>query len=136
LKRSKRIRARKPKSVTVALDALLRRVVLLRDAECQMGASGLPDCSGGLQAAHVLPKGTYPAMRHDPQNVVLLCAYHHVYGRGSWHKDPLGAVEWFRERYGEDAIARLRAIADMRRKKPDPTATRLYLEAELKKLGG
>lgn len=133
--RPKRVHRRglpKPKSPVQELDALLRQVVLARDGfRCQWcERNARPGRGGGLEVAHVLPKGAYPALRHDLENVVLLCHRCHHY---RWHRNPVAAWEWITELRGEEWLRRLRLWARTRHH-VDRGAVRLYLEAELEKL--
>ena len=48
--------------------------------------------------SHILNEGTYPLMSAEVYNIILLCYYDHI---NWWHKNPLEASEWFREKYPE-----------------------------------
>lgn len=136
IRRRSRLRPRSQRSVeTRALDALLRRIVLLRDGhKCRRCGEGPRHGRGfALQAAHIRPKGAYPALRWETSNVICLCAYCHVYGKGAWHKDPAAAAAWALEHLGREYLDRLEFMAQTRRK-VDRAAVKVFLELELKRL--
>lgn len=59
----------------------------------------------GLHGSHVLSEGIYKSMSADLDNIIALCAIHHMSGywnlsnKWSWHGTPLEAVKWFQEKY-------------------------------------
>ena len=116
------------------LDCLLREVVLRRDGfkcrKCDRGKQR--GRGGGLQAAHIFPKGQYPSMRYELQNVVCLCASCHIYGPDAWHRHPIAAQEWAKEHFGTDYLWRLSVTALTRTQHPDHAAIKLMLEQELR----
>lgn len=106
-----------------ALDSLVRQIVLERDGyRCRR-------CGGHdkLQAAHVYPKGSHPAMRHVPANVLTLCQACHLFW---WHRHPMAAAEWVRANLG-DLADQLRVMSQRIHHKADRTLTRIYLEKVL-----
>jgi 5-methylcytosine-specific restriction endonuclease McrA len=130
LRRARLRRVGRRGAVLQSLDALLRDIVLYRDGhrcrKCGLGKR--PGRGGGLQAAHIIPKGAHPALRYHLDNVILLHAYPcHL---GWWHKDPVAAVAWARSVLGNAHIDRLELLARIHgRSKGDRAATRIYLEA-------
>ena len=61
-----------------------------------------------IHGSHILPEGTYVSMSADPENIIALCAEHHVAGIGgflgrsrepSWHGDPIHFAKWFNEKW-------------------------------------
>ena len=69
-------------------DKYFRQIVLSqRINACEWCGSG----SKGLQIAHILPKGTYPSLRYEFFNILLLCWRCHFH---KWHKSPLEAEEF------------------------------------------
>lgn len=62
----------------------------------------------GLHGAHIFSRGI-PATRHDPENGVALCFYHHRF----WsHQNPLEFHEWIRDEVlGPERYNALRARA-------------------------
>lgn len=62
-------------------DAEVKIFVLARDGyRCQLGSVNGKPCSGpDLWACHLLRKGTYPATRFTPGNVVTGCSGHHLF---------------------------------------------------------
>lgn len=125
LKRKTRLRrTSKRRATTKELDDLLRQLILKRDGGCVV--RGFGECGGALTVSHIKPKGKYPSLRHEPDNVVLKCWRHHLHW---WHKDVTAASEWFRATYPE-RWARL-TLLTRARSKPDRAATRLWLEQQL-----
>ena len=71
-----------------------------------------------IHGSHVLPEGTYKSMSADVDNIIALCAVHHLSGANprmgskepSWHGDPLYFAEWFNKKYpGRHQELRIRA---------------------------
>ena len=118
------------------LDALLRQAVLLRDGNTcrRCGAGKKSGRGGGIQAAHILPKGTWRSMRYDMENGIALCASCHIYGKGAWHKDPDAAIRWATKHLGKNFIARLRERGRMLKPRKDPILTELFLQQVIKRL--
>ena len=48
--------------------------------------------------SHIYPEGTYTSMSADSDNILTLCYYCHFY---FWHKNPIEASAWFKEKYPE-----------------------------------
>ncbi len=48
--------------------------------------------------SHVIPKSQGNALRYDDQNLKILCYHHHI---NWWHKNPLEAAAWFKEKFPE-----------------------------------
>ena len=71
-----------------------------------------------------MPKGQYPALPHDPMNVMTMCHRCHFFW---WHKNPLDAWEWLRETMGDGLVVSLR-LAAQTRSKVDKATERVYLE--------
>lgn len=102
----KRRKRRKGKDAlaTKQLDAIVRKILLARDVN-GAGASSCRRCgriegSVVLQVSHVLPKGRYPWLRFDLDNVILLCRACHCW----WHENPVNSGEWFRENFPAQAL--------------------------------
>lgn len=93
LKRGKRIRrstsARKMKQV---IDLKVKEQALVRDNFACVRC-GKRD---NLQAAHLLPKGLYPRMRFELDNILTLDVGCHLFFA---HKDPLGFAAFVNEKY-------------------------------------
>lgn len=138
MKRGGRIARHKPLarvgkrgSILKELDDLLRDVVLRRDGfRClKCGAETKPGRGGGLQAAHIFPKGSYPAMRYELDNVICLCARCHIFGPQAWHKHPIAALDWVRAHFGEARLNHLGELARLRKSRPrDHALIRMYLQ--------
>jgi len=50
-----------------------------------------------VSAHHIIPRTCF-TLRHDLENGVALCYYHHIGGRNAAHKDALGFSQWISER--------------------------------------
>lgn len=48
--------------------------------------------------SHIYNEGTYRSMSADPDNILTMCYYCHI---NWWHKSPLDAAAWFKEKYPE-----------------------------------
>src|SRR3990167_7502188 len=76
-----------------------------------------------IHGSHILPEGTYVSMSADVDNIIALCAVHHLSGANprmgskqpSWHGDPLLFAEWFNKKY-PGRIKELRAMAEEKKK--------------------
>jgi len=111
------------RKMEVRADYLCKVLVHHRDGykclKCQSTAD--------LQAAHILPKGKYPTMRHVMDNLLTLCWRDHM----EWaHKDPIGFVDWINAKWPA-LIDRLRISAGMKRP-VDLKELLIVLEAEFR----
>jgi len=60
-----------------------------------------------IHGSHILPEGAYVSMSAEPDNIIALCAVHHLAGSNprmgksepSWHGDPLLFSEWFNKKW-------------------------------------
>ena len=60
-----------------------------------------------IHASHILPEGTYTSMSADVDNIIALCASHHLSGANprmgssepSWHSHPMLFSAWFHKRW-------------------------------------
>ena len=60
-----------------------------------------------IHGSHILPEGTYVSMSADSDNIIALCAAHHLSGANprmgksepSWHSHPILFAEWFNKKY-------------------------------------
>lgn len=58
-----------------------------------------------IHGSHIYGEGTYRSMSGDPDNIIALCAVHHVGGywknnkEPSWHESPMEMVSWFNKKY-------------------------------------
>lgn len=92
-------------------DRMWSRYINARDGFCQMASD---ECSGRLEAAHIIGKQTGKhVIRWELDNGVLLCALHHrrfdgVFDKWSWAEKRLGTDRWealqakSRERWDRD----------------------------------
>ena len=51
---------------------------------CQLAGMDTVRCGGVLQAAHIFPKGAYPRIKFDRENLLCICAGHHRYYTERW----------------------------------------------------
>ena len=57
------------------------------------------DSSKKLEAHHLVSRAV-THLRHDPENGILLCSWHHKFDPGcSPHAGPIGFSEWLKENY-------------------------------------
>jgi hypothetical protein len=57
-----------------------------------------------IQAAHIFPKGKYPHLRFDLDNILLLCYHHHFF----WaHSSPVDFTNWVIKRLGNRKFNKL-----------------------------
>lgn len=77
----------------------------------------------GMHGSHILPEGSYPLMSAEPDNIIALCAEHHLGGISphlnrqfeSWHSHPVKFGLWFNRKWPGRYKA-LRSMADEKRK--------------------
>ena len=82
------------------LHKLVREYVLLRDKRCLKCGK-----TENLHASHIYPRGKYPKMQFNTNNVKALCLGCHLYW---WHKHPIEAREWAEKALGEDRLDKLK----------------------------
>lgn len=92
------------KAQKTKLNKLVREYVLLRDRCCLK--CGKTD---RLHASHIYPRGKYPKMAFDVDNVKALCIGCHLYW---WHKHPIEAKEWAEKTLGNRRLNRLKKQAN------------------------
>jgi len=106
--KAKKVKQEKISTIKNRLKKLVDFVVRTRDeGKCQKG--GMPYCLKAnkhgtviLHASHIFPVGLFPWMRYNPDNIKLLCYYHHFRW---WHVSIVEAALWVslylpRERFG------------------------------------
>ena len=72
---------------------------------CQMCGK---ECYGSdCHASHVYNVGSHKNMELDPENMKVLCSYHHLHW---WHKDVMESGRWFEGKFPE-RFDYLRAIS-------------------------
>lgn len=135
-------KASKRNPTVVELDTLCRDIVMTRHGAFLIvegkRRSWVGTCAWcqqpgkSLQASHVEPKGRAPHMRHDPRNVVPLCAGCHLF---RWHKSPVEAAQWIVSYLGQDAVDMLRLRARAASGKPSLALVRLALQADARAVG-
>lgn len=54
-----------------------------------------------LNVHHILPKKLYGDLVFDEQNLIVLCAKCHSFGRGSAHKDGMAFAIWLANNFPE-----------------------------------
>lgn len=88
------------------LSKLLRQACLARDGnKCiRCGNTDIKQIS----ASHIYPKGAYPQMRWDVDNVKSLDYKCHIH---FWHKHPLEAAAWLKTVLPPDRIKRLKKLS-------------------------
>src|SRR5437588_13104914 len=96
LKRKKPLRLVSARQKSIhELDMLAKAVIIERDGkECLRCHR-----TENLHSSHIFPKGKYPKLRFDIDNLKLLCMGCHLFW---WHKNPVLAGEWVRTAIGKD----------------------------------
>jgi|TARA_R110002110_G_scaffold1500_1_gene6561 5-methylcytosine-specific restriction endonuclease McrA len=98
------------KSEKKKLHSLVREFVMLRDKRCLKCGK-----SDRLHASHIYPRGKYPKMQFNLENVKALCVGCHLYW---WHKHPIEAREWAEKTLGKALLSRLKKRANTINKEP------------------
>ena len=62
-----------------------------------------------LHASHIYPRGKYPKMSFNVENVKVLCLGCHLYW---WHKHPIDAKEWAEKTLGKVRLRKLKKQAN------------------------
>jgi len=93
------------------LAKLLRQACLARDKyKCiRCGNTQV----GELSASHIYPKGAYPAMRWDLENVKILDYKCHIH---FFHKNPLEAAKWIKTAIPKERLDRLLKLSQSTKK--------------------
>ena len=139
LSRKTRLRAKSPRQRELeSLHTLWRRILILQQGpRCQAAGKGTVQCSSVLQAHHIYGKGTYPRLRFDLKNGIIVCSNHHGFWVETGPVHEVGA--WLTEQLGEAALTALgiKAAASLKtgRKGLDLKVERIYLEQELAAMG-
>jgi 5-methylcytosine-specific restriction endonuclease McrA len=92
------------------LHKLLREYVILRDKKCLKCGK-----EKNLQTSHIYPRGKYPKMQFNLDNVKALCLGCHLYW---WHKHPIDAHRWAEKTLGKALLSRLKKRANTINKEP------------------
>ena len=86
------------------LSKLLRELVLTRDKYCLKCGK-----TTALHTSHIYPRGKFPKMQFEPENVKALCVGCHLYW---WHKHPIEAKEWAQKTLGGRRLNKLKKQAN------------------------
>ena len=130
--KAKKVKQEKLSTIKNRLKKLVDFVVRTRDEnKCQKG--GEPFClktnKNGkviLHASHIFPVGLFPWMRYDPDNIKLLCYYHHFRW---WHVSIIDAAFWIAQYLKGD---RAHILLERSKNKVEMTRDELYnIEANL-----
>jgi 5-methylcytosine-specific restriction endonuclease McrA len=92
------------------LNKLVRQFIILRDKCCLRCGK-----TKNLHASHIYPRGKYPKMAYDVNNVKALCLGCHLYW---WHKHPIEAKEWAEKTLGKVRLDKLKKQANTINKTP------------------
>ena len=77
------------------IEGLCKQIIYIRDkGVCQK--CGKPVSGQNAHTSHVIPKSHGLALRFDHTNLKLLCFHCHM---NWWHKNPIEAGEWFKEKF-------------------------------------
>lgn len=81
-------------------DELVKEIVSIRDKDiCQK--CGERVYGSNRQRSHVIPVSAGNKLAFDPINIKVLCFHDHM---SWWHKNPIEASTWFREKFPERAL--------------------------------
>ena len=108
------------------LDDLAKEVVYARDGHRSVKSGE----TGRLNPSHVYPKGRYTRMRWELDNLLTLTWDEHLQW---WHKNPIEAGNWFKEKYPDRYIYLRRRSQIREGGSIDYRAIELYLKSQLKK---
>lgn len=86
------------KKLIEELDKLFAQVVRKRDGNTCQYCGKYSDDNRAIHVNHVIPRSQGYRYRWIPGNGICLCFKHHI---GWWHKHPLAAAKWFRNKYPE-----------------------------------
>jgi 5-methylcytosine-specific restriction endonuclease McrA len=85
------------KKLIEKLDALVKDITRLRfNWTCQK--CGKKVSKSDAHTGHIIPRSKGNALRWYLDNLILFCFHCHIFW---WHKNPLEAAEWFKEKYPE-----------------------------------
>jgi hypothetical protein len=122
----RRVGLRQKKRKHAELRAALREAVLLHwGRHCVMASrtpnSGFGACAGPIDTSHLMPKGAWPQLEYDLENVRPMCRKHHR----QWHDTRL-TRQWFEAKFpGVMETLRSRALVRGSRMDPEETMSRL-----------
>ena len=108
------------------LDTLAREACYARDGH----RSVLSGRTENLNPCHIYPKGRYTRMRWDIDNLITLTWNEHL---NWWHKNPIEASAWFKEKYPERAKYLKLRVQVQDKSKQDFNAIKLYLKSLIAK---
>lgn len=100
------MKKRKLKSPKDKCIELAKKIVRMK-ANYKCAYCGLGEPRYRTHGSHIYGVGAYPDMSADLDNILCLCATHHIGGywknskEVSWHESPMEMTEWFREKYPE-----------------------------------
>ena len=92
------------KNQRIKLHKLVREYVILRDKKCLRCGK-----TNNLHASHIYPRGKYPRLQFNTDNVKALCLGCHLYW---WHKHPIEAKDWAVKTLGRPRLNKLKKQAN------------------------
>lgn len=92
------------KNQRTKLHKLVREYVILRDKKCLRCGK-----TNNLHASHIYPRGKYPRLQFNTDNVKALCLGCHLYW---WHKHPIEAKDWAVKTLGKKRLNKLKKQAN------------------------
>jgi hypothetical protein len=100
---------------------------LAKEATMQRGGRRCERCGTAdrLQWHHVYSR-RIQSLRWDLDNLVILCAGHHLW----WHHNPMDATQWFQEYAPPDRLERLR-LKRMTARRTDLAGLRILLQNQV-----
>jgi len=124
--KKRQVKKKKPGNAMRTADNLFSKYIRLRDGVCQKCGT-----TEKLQCSHVKSRANKP-VRYNDDNAMALCFRCHFYW---WHKDPLAASEWMKDKWPGRYERICKVIQDNNGKKVDYDAVKLELHDKLKQLG-
>ena len=76
------------------LDPIFKKFIRIRDGRCMKCGT-----TEHIQCSHTIPTSSGNRLRYDERNCITLCLHCHL---SWWHKNPLEAMEWFKDTFPED----------------------------------
>lgn len=87
----------KKSTIKKKLEKLCNQIVKERDDyTCQWCGKKVE--GSNCHASHIIPKSHCGRLRYNPLNLKVLCYNCHIH---KWHKDPIRADEWIKEKFPE-----------------------------------
>ena len=80
------------------LDKFASKYIKMRDKNTCQWCGKSSDNPKAMHCSHVIPRSAGDRFRWMPENLKVLCFHCHI---NKFHKDPLAAKEWFKDKFPE-----------------------------------